>query len=230
MENEIIKKKSSLAMPASILAAGFLIALAVLYTNGSSKENTPSDSSGSATVDASKILRQRDSDVVLGNPEAPVTVVEYSDFQCPFCGRFFHTTLSEFKENYIKTGQAKFIYRDFAFLGQESIDAAAAAKCAGDQGKFWDYHDYLFSHQSGENQGNFSVGNLKKFAGELKLNGDEFSACLDGKKYEDAVKQNTTEGVSLGVTGTPTIFINGEKLVGAQPFSALKSLIDAKLK
>ncbi|MEK7646747.1 MAG: DsbA family protein, partial [Patescibacteria group bacterium] len=91
-------------------------------------------------------------------------------------------------------------------------------------------HDYLFSHQSGENQGNFSVGNLKKFAGELKLNGDEFSACLDGKKYEDAVKQNTTEGVSLGVTGTPTIFINGEKLVGAQPFSALKSLIDAKLK
>ncbi|MEK7647106.1 MAG: thioredoxin domain-containing protein, partial [Patescibacteria group bacterium] len=157
MENEIIKKKSSLAMPASILAAGFLIALAVLYTNGSSKENTPSDSSGSATVDASKILRQRDSDVVLGNPEAPVTVVEYSDFQCPFCGRFFHTTLSEFKENYIKTGQAKFIYRDFAFLGQESIDAAAAAKCAGDQGKFWDYHDYLFSHQSGENQGNFSV-------------------------------------------------------------------------
>ena len=108
-------------------------------------------------------------DFVRGNETATVTVVEYADFQCPFCGRFFRETEKNLLDEYVKAGKIKFIYRDFAFLGYESSQAAQAAHCAGEQGKFWEYHDYLYSHQNGENQGAFSTTNLKSFAGMLKL-------------------------------------------------------------
>ena len=109
------------------------------------------------------------SDFVTGNQNAPVTIVLYVDFQCPFCGKFFKETEQTALANYIKDGKVKLVSRDFAFLGDESIKAAEAARCAADQGKFWEYHDYLFSHQNGENKGNFSSLNLKTFAKELKL-------------------------------------------------------------
>jgi protein-disulfide isomerase len=108
------------------------------------------------------------SDFILGS-EAPVTVIEYSDFQCPFCGKFFRETEQTLIDSYIKEGKIRFVHRDFAFLGNESMVAAVAARCAGDQGKFWEYHDYLYSHQNGENQGNFSNINLKSFAVSLGL-------------------------------------------------------------
>jgi protein-disulfide isomerase len=115
-----------------------------------------------------QLLPISDTDFVQGDAIANVSVVEYADFQCPFCGRFFKETKTLFTD-YIKNNQVKFVYRDFAFLGPESIQAAQAARCAGEQGKFWEYHDYLYTHQNGENQGNFSDDYLKSFAGELKL-------------------------------------------------------------
>lgn len=109
------------------------------------------------------------SDFVLGNINASVAIIEYADFQCPFCGKFFKETKKTLLDNYIAEGKISFAYRDFAFLGNESIRTAEAARCAGDQGKFWEYHDYLYTHQNGENQGAFSDLYLKSFAGELKL-------------------------------------------------------------
>jgi protein-disulfide isomerase len=109
------------------------------------------------------------SDFVLGNTEAKVAIVLYTDFQCPFCGKFFKEVEETLLNNYAEQGKIKFVHRDFAFLGLESLKAAEAARCAGDQNKFWEYHDYLYTHQNGENQGNFSDPNLKSFAGSLKL-------------------------------------------------------------
>ncbi|MEK7596230.1 MAG: thioredoxin domain-containing protein [Patescibacteria group bacterium] len=232
MEYEI-KNKSPYFVPASIVAAGFLIALAVIYINFETE--SPGKESPAADFanyqEASDFLAAREDDFILGNPAAPVAIVEFGDFQCPFCGRFFSDTLGRLKETYVKEGKAKFIYRDFAFLGKESVDAAAAARCAGEQGKFWDYHDYLFSHQAGENNGAFSPANLKKFAKEIGLNEADFNACFDSKKYEEAVKNNTEQAKNLlKVDGTPTSFVNGQELVGALPFSQFEILIQAALK
>ena len=115
------------------------------------------------------LLPVTDSDFIQGDQNAPVTIVLYVDFQCPFCGKFFKDTEQTALANYIKDGKIKLVSRDFAFLGDESLKAAQAARCAGDQGKFWEYHDYLFTHQKGENQGNFSTLNLKTYAQALKL-------------------------------------------------------------
>ncbi|MDP3785182.1 MAG: thioredoxin domain-containing protein [bacterium] len=123
-------------------------------------------SKNSTLPDALKI---REDDFVLGNPSAKVAVIEYGDFQCPFCGKFFKTTEQQLKETYLKSGKTAFVWRDFAFLGEESFRAAEAARCAGEQGKFWEYHDYLFNNQRGENAGAFSDRSLKSFAATLGL-------------------------------------------------------------
>ncbi len=231
------KTNSSYFVPASIVAAGFLVALAVIYTNGGNGDKELKNSNLGAGLsnketpvadsrEAQDFLAAREKDFILGNPAAPVAIVEFGDFQCPFCGRFFTNTLSRLKETYVKEGKVKFIFRDFAFLGKESVEAALAARCAGEQGKFWDYHDYLFTHQSGENNGAFSSANLKKFAKEISLNEADFNACFDSKKYEEAIKNDTAQAQNLlKVDGTPTSFVNGRELVGAQPFSQFEILI-----
>lgn len=117
-----------------------------------------------------KLAPVSSSDFILdGGSGAKVVVVMYEDFQCPFCEKFFKETEKTLIDNYIKSGKINFVYRDFAFLGPESLRAAEAARCAGEQGKFWEYHDYLYNHQNGENQGNFGDLYLKSFASELKL-------------------------------------------------------------
>src|SRR3989344_6619341 len=133
-------------LPVSILVAGVLIAGSVIYSTG--LKNRPNNNAAKEpTVLNEEVLKLTSDDVVLGDPDAPVTLIEYSDFQCPFCGRFFSQTENLIKENYIQTGKAKFVYRHFAFLGPESVAAAEAVECAKDQGKFWEYHDQLFTEE-----------------------------------------------------------------------------------
>jgi len=166
---------------------------------------------------------------VLGNPEAKVTVVEFADFQCPYCGKYFETVFPEIKKNYIDTGKVKFIYMDFAFLGVESQWAAEAAKCASEQGKFWEYHDHLYENQSGENGGAFSVDNLKKFASDLKLNKGQFAECLDGHKYAKKIEEEKALGQKFGVRGTPGTFINDFFINGLQGVSYFTTKLEAAL-
>lgn len=213
-------------IPGAIAFAGIIIAIAVIYSvNSSPSKNTAKDN----TAAIATLPEISSSDFVLGEQNAPVTIVEYGDFQCPFCGKFFKDTESTIRENYIKTGKVKFIYRDFAFLGQESIWAAAAARCAGEQGKFWEYHDYLYNNQRGENQGAFNKSNLKSFASALALDKEKFNACLDSNKYDEAIKKDTKDGADAGVQGTPGNFINGKLYVGALPTATFTQIIDDEL-
>lgn len=223
-----------LLVPSSIVLAGVIIAGAVVYsrlppkTPGANFANPQPSTSNTANVsDAFKI---RQSDFILGNPAAKIILVEYGDFQCPFCGRFFQTAERQIVENYVKTGKAAFIWRDFAFLGEESFRAAEAARCAGEQGKFWQYHDYLFNNQNGENDGTFADANLKSFAKTIGLNESQFNSCFDSGKYRKAVEDQSEEGRTLGVSGTPTTFVNSRVVNGAQPFSAFEKVIEEELK
>jgi protein-disulfide isomerase len=164
-----------------------------------------------------------------GDQNAPVTLIEFSDFQCPYCGKFATETEQQIYDQYVKTGKLRFGYIHLTFLGEESQWAAEASECANDQNAFWPYHDYLFSHQSGENLGAFSKDNLKKFAATLNLNTDEFNQCLDSGKYTDLVKSQTSMAQNLGVSSTPTMVINGKVLLGAQPFATFQQLIESDL-
>ncbi len=215
-------------IPGAIALAGIVIAVAVIYSVNSPSTKNDTGKNEMAALGAMPAVTS--TDFVLGNQNAPVTVVEYGDFQCPFCSKFFKETESVLRESYIKTGKIKFIYRDFAFLGQESFWAANAAHCAGEQGKFWDYHDYLFSNQRGENQGAFSKPNLKGFAVALALDKVKFNACLDSDKYDDSVKKASKDGAAAGVQGTPGVFINDELHVGALPTATFTQIIDDALK
>ncbi|MFB5610754.1 MAG: DsbA family protein [Nitrosopumilaceae archaeon] len=179
-----------------------------------------------------------DDDPVKGDPNAPVTVVEFSDFQCPFCSRFYTQTLPALEENYIDTGKIKFVYRDLPLdnLHPNARPAHIAAECADEQGKFWEYHDVLFSNQ-GEWNKLSSVDlstQLNEYATSMGLNSASFDSCLSSKSMADEVQADYLHATQYGATGTPTFFIGTEKdgfikLVGAQPFSAFQAAIDAQL-
>lgn len=165
-----------------------------------------------------------------GDPNAPVTMVEFSDFQCPYCGQFFLNTEPKIIEQYVQNGKVRFGYFNYIIYGPASIQAAEAAECAADQGKFWEYHDALFKSQTSENWGGFGADNLKKFAKELNLDTQAFNDCLDSGKYTSLVKTDSSFASSLGVMNTPSFFINGERKIGALPFEAFQQTFEALLK
>jgi protein-disulfide isomerase len=165
-----------------------------------------------------------DDDAVRGSLDAPVTIVEFSDFECSFCARFYSSTYKELKTKYIDTGKVRFIYRDFPLgFHEKAQKAAEAAECAGEQGKYYEMHDALFE------SGNLSVANLKVLAGQIGLNTSTFNTCLDSGAMAQEVQKDFADGQRLGISGTPTFFVNGTKLVGAQPISAFEQIIEAEL-
>ena len=166
-----------------------------------------------------------DDDPVLGDKNAPITIVSFEDFQCPFCGRAFQQTFPLLKKDYIDTGKAKYVYRDFPLsFHPEAQPAAEAAECADEQGKFWEFHEGVFSNQA--TMGRELYLNL---AGELGLNAAQFTQCIDSGKYRQEVQNDFAYGSQVGVSGTPTFFINGIQLVGAQPYQAFQQVIEAEL-
>lgn len=169
------------------------------------------------------------SDPVLGDPNAKVTLVEFADYQCPYCEQFFTSTFPQIRTDYIDTGKVKFVYKNLAFLGTESTDAANAALCAKEQNKFWEFHDYLFKHQGQENSGTFSIANLKQFAADLGLNTDQFNSCLDSKKYNSQVQADVAEANKDGFQSTPSFAVGTTPVVGAQPYAQFKTAIDSEL-
>ena len=148
---------------------------------------------------------------VLGNPSAPVVLEEYADFQCPACAaleRAAGPTIRRLAEQ----GRIRFVFHNFAFLGPESLRAASAATCAGDQGKFWPYHDLLFAEQAPENSGALSTDRLLELGRRVGLSDERFTACVRDDTYVPWVRQVTEEGSRRGVRGTPTLYRNGEQL------------------
>ncbi len=164
-----------------------------------------------------------------GDEDAPIVMIEFADFQCPFCGRHFQQTEPQIDEQYIQSGKVRFGYAHLAFLGQESLWAAEASECASDQEKFWEYHDMLYNNQAGENQGAFSKENLKQFAVELGLDTAVFNECLDSGKYSQQVQEDSNAVQALGFRSTPSFVINGNTIIGAQPFSAFEQVVESLL-
>jgi protein-disulfide isomerase len=162
----------------------------------------------------------------LGDANVPVVVEEWADFQCPYCREFSKGPGRQLRDTLVRDGQVRFVFHNFAFLGPESVWAAEAADCAGDQGKFWDYHDKLYDKGNGENQGAFAKPNLERFAAELGLNPQEFDQCLVRGRYDRAVAAEREQGMQLGVESTPTLFVNGRKVNGVPSFAELVQLIN----
>ncbi len=175
-------------------------------------------------------LKLPDTAPILGNKDAKVTVVEYADFQCPFCKKLYDTVYKQLKIDYVDTGKVKFSYQDYAFLGEESHFSAEAAKCAQDQGKFWEFHNYLYDNQGGENEGAFSQVNLKKFGKAIGLNATDFNTCVDSRIHKVDVETETQGGTQYGVQATPTVFVNGKRFEGAQSYATFKQAIEEALK
>jgi len=166
-----------------------------------------------------------DNDAVLGDDDAPITIIEFSDYECPFCTRFYLNTLPQIKSEYIDTGKVKLIYRDYPLgFHANAQKAAEAAECAGEQGKYYEMHDKLFDE--GVNGG---VSSFKQYAKEIGLNAGEFNECLDSGEMASEVQKDFQDGQRVGVRGTPTFFINGQYLSGAQPFEVFKQVIEEKL-
>lgn len=177
----------------------------------------------------------------VGRAGAPVTIDVWSDFQCPACGFFARSVEPDLIDEFVKAGTVRVVYRDFAFLdgGQadgESQRAAISARCAGDQGKFWPFHDYLFENQSGENQGTFSTSRMDQIATAVGLDLGKFHGCVGQASVADAVRAEKAEGSQAGVGSTPTLAINGVlQRAGAIPMAdtssgpGLRSLVAAEL-
>lgn len=170
----------------------------------------------------------------LGNENAPILLVEFGDYQCFFCNKFFHETEVDIMKNYVETGKVKIIFKDFTIIGPDSVNAAQATHCANDQGKYWAYHDELYNNWGGENNGWASVENLKQFAIDLELDSEKFDQCLDSKKYDSYVSASGTDARTLGLTGTPGFFVIGPdnqitKIGGAQPFDVFQRIFDSEL-
>jgi len=170
-----------------------------------------------------------------GNANAPVTVVEFSDFQCPFCKRFFDQTLPLIEENYINTGKVKLVYKDLPLitLHPNVKPVHVAAECADEQGKFWEYHDALFEKQSEWQRLSSSdlQTTLVQYADDFGLQIASFEACLNSPEMLEEVNADFLQATSFGATGTPTFFIGNEKdgfikLVGAQPYAVFQATID----
>ena len=218
-------------VPAAILIAGVLIAGAVFYSNQSPSNQTANpigEPSGKVEVSA-------DDDPFLGPENAKVTLIEFSDFQCPFCRTFWRETFGQIKSEYIDSGKSvRFVYRDFPLTSIHPLAQkySEAGECAEDQNRYWQMHDKIFQEQEKLGKGtiaSYTVSDIKKWAQELDLNTLEFNQCLDSGKYESEVEQDFNDGREAGVNGTPTFFINGIPLVGSQPFENFKAIIDKEL-
>lgn len=173
-----------------------------------------------------------------GDPEALVTITEYSDFQCPYCRIFYENTEAAVMAQYVETGKAYFVYKSVGgFIGPESQDAAEAAYCAGDQGKFWEMHDILFTNQTGENVGAYSSRRLELMADEIGLDRGLYDECISSGKYKDLVEQDAKDATAAGIQATPSFIItyevNGETqtrvIQGAQGIDVFAQEIEAAL-
>ena len=186
----------------------------------------PSIPTGVANVNAESLI---DDDPVLGDENAPLTIVEFSDFQCPFCGAFRSQTFDQIKSQYIDTGKVRFVYRDFPLtsIHPNAQKAAEAAECADDQDKFWEYHDKIFDGQSV--WASLGVSVFKQYAQELGLDSKKFNDCLDSGKYTNEVNKDAQDAQNAGGRGTPFFIVGNTPVSGAQPFANFQVIIEAQL-
>lgn len=243
-----MENKQDKFLPISILVAAVLIGGSLVFTamykggsgsagNGAGAGNNAPAQQGAAAAPNTNVMQLGQRDAILGSANAPVTLIEYGDYQCPFCGiEFFAKTEPLIVQNYVNTGKVKFVFRDFAFLGPESTAASNAAQCANDQGKMWAYHDALYAAKvaddtkgGGESDGFFSTAELLKLGQQVGLDMTKFTSCVQNQTDLSIVNQEKTDGTAQGVNSTPTFYVNGTQILGAQPYAQFKQAIDTAL-
>ena len=181
-------------------------------------------------------LDTREGSPVLGDASSPVTIIEFGDYQCPFCKRWNENVKPSIEKNLIETGKASLIYVDFPIIGPDSITAHAGSYCASEQGLYWKYHDYVYANQGHENDGWANSENLKLLASGIDgLDSGPFNDCLDSKKYEQRVNDNKKIAADTGARSTPTFIIiapdgTAEMITGAQPYGTFKTVIDEMIR
>lgn len=167
----------------------------------------------------------------IGNPSAPITIIEFGDYQCTFCYKFHSSSLGIIIQEYVETGKANLVFRDFPLNGPDSVMAAEASHCAKDQEKFWEYHDILYQNWKGERTGWISHVSLDRFAQEAGLDLEQFNSCLDSAKYRQQVMDSYEFGQEVGINATPSfLIISGEKIIkitGNQPIDVFRKTLDA---
>lgn len=257
------KKESFLSTPVAVFAGAVLISLSILVSGGVIKikglsAGNPSTNSGQVVAGAvasptTDVLGEQqpsgpvkvsvDDDPVLGDQNAPVTLIEFSDYECPFCKRHFTQVYPEIKKNYIDTGKVKLVYRDLplSFHDPMATTEAVAANCVREQGgdtAYFKMHDVMFEKTTSNGNG-LTKDNLYSFVTDLGFNLDNFKTCLESGKYSEEIKKDIADGSSVGATGTPTFFvgkstpdgvIEGAIIVGAYPYSEFQTQIDKLLK
>jgi protein-disulfide isomerase len=237
---KFLPKNSTQTLVILLVIAAFLLGYLVnevqhlqktqLTTNGQAAAPTAGNAGQATPAPGAKVNVSVGNFPVQGNKNAKVTLIEFADFRCPFCEQFFTNTEPQIIKDYVDTGKVKFTFRNFAFLGPASTVAANAAECANDQGKFWDFYSYLYKNQPAETDTSmYNTDTLTQAAVSLGMDGNKFSTCLTNNADNDKVNKDMTDGQAAGVSGTPTFFVNGISLVGAQPYSAFQQLIDQEL-
>lgn len=212
------KKKTNLTFILIIAAFAIVVVVMIILSQKPQQQQA-------AVVLPTFPARPQESGMSLGDPNAPVKVVEFADFQCTVCHQYWLQMEQSVITTYVDTGKVYYTFANFAFFGQESTDAAAAAYCANDQGRFWDFHDTIFANYQGENVGAYTRTRLTAMAEKIGLDMTAFNACFTSDKYTQKVKDDAAYATSLGITGTPTFQVNG-KLVYAND---LVSTIEAAL-
>lgn len=223
---ETIQKQSPYLMPGAIVIAGAMIAGAAFLTQENGQQQEPSPLPGDETI-LGDINIELEGWPTMGSPDAPVTIVEYSDFACPFCKRFAEETKPLIKRDYIDTGKVRFVFKDFVVAGGNM--AAEAAHCAAEQGKFWEYHALLFSRQT-QDRAQWSNSSVHRgYANELGLDATALIECFESRKYQEKVARSTEEAARNGGEGTPFFLINEQPIFGAHPYSVFQQVIDSLL-
>lgn|SRR3989338_2637240 len=240
-EETITIKKESLWKYSTFILAAILIIGAFVFFNNSNTDstNTAGTQQGQQIPSTTgKVSVSVDDDAVLGDKNAKVTIIEFSDYQCPFCRKFWSETYSQLKKDYIDTGKVKLVFRDFPLSFHPMAQSSAeAAECVREVGKsdeaYWKMHDKIFEEQMVLDGGTvkstvtFTTTDLKTWAKEIGYNID---SCLDSGKYTQEVQKDFADGGASGVQGTPAFFVNGKFLEGAQPYATFQQTIDALLK
>ncbi|MDC0168308.1 DsbA family protein [Candidatus Nitrosopelagicus sp.] len=181
--------------------------------------NLDQDSGNSSVLTKENLI---EGTIIMGNPNAKITIIEFGDYQCTFCYKFHDETMKKITDKYIKTNNVNFIYKDFPLNGEQSILASEAVYCAQKQNKFWEYHNTLYNNWGGENTGWITENVLLGFARDLEMNPDDFSQCLGKSEFRQKVLDNEKFGREIGINATPSFLIFNDneiyRIIGAQPF------------
>lgn len=214
-------------MVAVVVALAAAAVALTLATGSSGSQDDASDATSSSEGAGDRGPEVRGAGPMsLGADDAPVVMVMYSEFQCPFCGKFARDTEPQLVERFVDDGTLRIEWRDLPYLGQESVTAAVAGRAAADQGAFWPFAAHLYADQPTPNSGTLTNDHLVGVAQELGLDAQRFHAAMEDEAILDSVQADVDEAIGLGVTGTPTFFVNGQVIVGAQPTEVFVEAIE----